>query len=103
MSLKAIEMQIALPRTHDAGKLQEQIQQRGQLQNDLASHSVHKEEEKKRTSVIKQEETDHVQLSHKEKEKQDSEQKKRQKQKEEIQIKEKERHPYKGNYVDFSG
>ena len=28
MSLKAIELQVALPRTHDAGKMQEQIQQR---------------------------------------------------------------------------
>ena len=29
MSLKSIEMQIALPRTLDAGKLHEQLQQQG--------------------------------------------------------------------------
>lgn len=51
MSLKAIEMQVALPRTHDAGKLLEQMQQRGQLQHDLASESVKREEEKRKIQL----------------------------------------------------
>ena len=42
MSLKTIELQVALPRTFEAGKLSEQIQQRGQHANDLASIEVRK-------------------------------------------------------------
>ena len=40
MSLKAIEMQVALPRTLDATKLHDQLQQRGQLINDQANEEV---------------------------------------------------------------
>lgn len=101
VSLKAIEMQIALPRTHDAGKLQEQIQQRGQLHNDLASESVKKEDEKKKNTVVKQEQKD-VTRFHKDgskKENFDHNGTKKEKQ----QQQQKEKHPYKGTKVDFSG
>ena len=53
MSLKAIEMQIALPRTHDAGKIQEQLQQRGQHLQEHAAQSVTKEDDLKRKTVVK--------------------------------------------------
>ena len=55
MSLKAIEMQIALPRTQDAGKIQEQLQQRSQVQLDHAAHEVQKQVEKNEHSVVKEE------------------------------------------------
>lgn len=43
MSLKAIELQVALPRTHDAGRVQEQLQQRSQITQDLATREMQKE------------------------------------------------------------
>lgn len=43
MSLKAIELQVALPRTHDAGKVQEQLHQRSQITQDLATREMQKE------------------------------------------------------------
>ena len=50
MSWKAVEMQIALPRTHDAGRVQEQMQQRSQFMQDiLAQAHLQSEEIKKRT------------------------------------------------------
>lgn len=102
MSLKSIEMQIALPRTQDAGKLQEQLQQRGQLQNDFASENVKKEEDKKKNSVIKQEQKD-VARFHKDRHgREETEQQQREKKEKERQ-KMKEMHPYKGTKVDFSG
>ena len=63
MSLKVIEMQIALPRTQDAGKIQEQLQQRSQIQLDHAAHEVQKEVEKKEHSVVKEERKSSVQLN----------------------------------------
>ncbi|MGN1386545.1 MAG: hypothetical protein ACI4XS_08085 [Bacillus sp. (in: firmicutes)] len=54
MSLKAIELQVALPRTHDAGKLQEQIQQKGKLTHDFSAREMQKEVEKQEKTVVKQ-------------------------------------------------
>ena len=51
MRLKSIEMQVALPRTLDANKLHDQLQQRGQLINDQANEEVKKEVEKQRNFV----------------------------------------------------
>ncbi|MGG0718806.1 hypothetical protein ABE096_14580 [Robertmurraya massiliosenegalensis] len=101
MSLKAIEMQIALPRTHEAGKLLEQMQQRGQLHQDLASDSVKKEDVKKKNSVIKQEQKDtaRFQKDGQNREQPDQNGTKREKHKHHP----KENHPYKGTRVDYSG
>lgn len=93
-------MQIALPRTHEAGKLQEQLQQRGQLQNDFASQSVKKEDDKKKSTVIKQEQKD-VARFHKDGSPKDNPNQK--KSKKDKQQHHKEPHPYKGTKVDFSG
>lgn len=53
MSLKAIELQVALPRTHDAGRVQEQLQQRSQITQDLATREMQKEIKKQETTVLK--------------------------------------------------
>jgi hypothetical protein len=102
MSLKAIEMQIALPRMQDASKLQEQIQQRGQLQNDVAANSVIKEVEQNRISVNKHEQKEKARLKDHERDGNGNQQgKKNRKNKESQPVK--EVHPYKGNFFDFSG
>lgn len=102
MSLKAIEMQIALPRMQDASKLQEQLQQRGQQQNDFAANTFAKEVEKNRISVNKQEQKEQVRLKDHQRDKNDNQQGKRNRKNKESQPV-KEVHPYKGNFFDFSG
>jgi len=56
MSLKAVEMQIALPRTQDAGKLQSEWNNRALLMNGQANVAVLKEADKKRKTVSENEE-----------------------------------------------
>lgn len=102
MSLKSVEMQIALPRTIDAAKLHDQLMQRGQLTNDYASLKMQQEEAKQRSTVIKQEKKDNAKLkdngnpsqSYSNHQKKDSKQNKQ---------KNAAKHPYKGNFLDFSG
>jgi hypothetical protein len=105
MSLKSIEMQVALPRTFDSSKLHEQLSQRGQHMNDQAVEEMKQEEWKLRSSVLKQEQKDEVKLQ------QDNENSKDQRDHKEKNSKKKQNnerqtaknHPYKGNHIDFSG
>ncbi|PLT34188.1 hypothetical protein [Bacillus sp. V5-8f] len=55
MSFKAIEMQIALPRTYEAGNVVEGWQLRDQVAFHNAASEMKKEDEKKRSAVLKQE------------------------------------------------
>jgi hypothetical protein len=103
MTLKAIEMQVALPRTFDAGKIQHQMQHQGQVLNENASQMVHKDAIKKRQTVIQNTGKQNIALK-KESEKHGKHGKKRNKNqqsdKEELPNK---THPYKGKSIDFSG
>ncbi|KML06466.1 hypothetical protein [Rossellomorea marisflavi] len=51
MTLKAIELQVAIPRTFEAGKVTEQAQQLGQSINHGASLGMQKETYKQRHTV----------------------------------------------------
>jgi hypothetical protein len=102
MSLKAIEMQVALPRTLDAGKIQEQLQQRGQHMMEHANEAVKKDVENKRTSVMKSEHSAEAKLL------QDGKKQNHKNQKGNFgptpeEEKDKEHHPYKGTVIDYSG
>jgi hypothetical protein len=108
MSLKVIEMQIALPRTQDAGKIQEQLQQRSQIQHDHAAHEVQKEVEKKEHSVVKEERKSSVQLHTREGNPDKGSFIKGKKRKKNNNTEEKTAstslpHPYKGKSIDYSG
>ncbi|MGE7766411.1 hypothetical protein [Peribacillus sp. NPDC096540] len=106
MSLKAIEMQIALPRTQDAGKIQEQNQQKNLIQQDHAAHQVQKNQERKQKTVVSEEQklpahfyekegnTDKGKLLKKERQKEN---------KKETTTEKKDSHPYKGIRIDYSG
>ncbi|WP_423410049.1 hypothetical protein AABM38_08895 [Heyndrickxia sp. MSNUG] len=104
MSLKAIEMQIALPRTQDAGKIQEQLQQRGQHLQQHAAQSVTKEDELKRKTVIKNNQKQEARLN-----KDDGSSNHHQEQRNPDKNKNSEtqhihpNHPYKGKVIDYSG
>ncbi|PLT31572.1 hypothetical protein [Peribacillus deserti] len=100
VSLKAIEMQIALPRTQETGKLHEQLQQRGQLQNDLASFEVQKEDRRKTNTVTRKNQKEKLHLT----DDQISREVLAESEKENPQAVEPSApHPFKGNFVDFSG
>jgi len=104
MSLKAIEMQIALPRTQDAGKIQEQLQQRGQHHQEHAAQSVTKEDELKRKTVIKNNQKQEARLNKDDRssnhnQEQSNPDKKKNSENHHIQ----QNHPYKGKVIDYSG
>ncbi|MEK3886950.1 hypothetical protein [Bacillus sp. FSL K6-3431] len=103
MSFKLVELQVALPRSYDAGKITEQLQQRGQVAFDQVSkemedkvkhnrHSVNKMEQKEK-SRLKEDTSNEASESLGDPHHQNS--------KNEVSIK--EDHPYKGNSIDYSG
>lgn len=105
MGLKLVELQVALPRTQDIGKIQEQLQQRGQhIQEHLAA-AQQKEESQKRKQVNPSEETAKNRL-HKDGQNSNSssdhDSKNKRKQTKQNQ-QDQSHHPYKGNLIDIEG
>ena len=107
MSMKSVEIQIALPRTHDAGKLQEQLQQRGQLQHDLAVRDMKKEEQVMKSSVTRHKQKDVARFHHHKVDSENSEGNRKRdkggKSKTKANKGKRLNHPYKGNMVDIRG
>ncbi|MFS1518400.1 hypothetical protein [Bacillus sp. SM2101] len=101
MSLKLVELQVALPRTQDIGKIQEQLEQRGQHMQDQLAIGIQEEEKRKRKQVNSKSKNEKAELTndHNDKEFQQSTTKKNQ----EEEITEDEHHPYKGNIIDYKG
>lgn len=93
-------MQIALPRTHDAGKIQEQLNQRNQLIQDQLAQSIQKEVDLKRTQVPENRESEKLLLK-KDHSQQHQEQNK--KKKKDQKQEENPNHPYKGKKIDYFG
>jgi hypothetical protein len=105
MSLKPIELQIALPRTQNAGAIQQQlIHKPVQDQEMLAAHLTKKSEEMRKKST----QVDGTQKMNIEDEKEDDTlerqaadgqaRSKKKKEEEKLSIE----HPYKGHHIDFS-
>lgn len=103
MSLKTIELQIAIPRTQDAGKIQHELNERSNLANAQANLSVQKEDEKKRTSVLKNEKSAQLKMDNENKNKDNHEQSPSNQSKKDEQGTVETSHPYKGHFIDFSG
>ena len=101
MSLKGVELQIAIPKTFEAGKMVDQAQQQVLAQQANANEALKKEIERKHKIVNTSEDMDeiseeeagveYIQGTHKKKKKSDEKPEKR------------AQHPFKGNFVDFSG
>ncbi|RLQ95719.1 hypothetical protein [Falsibacillus albus] len=98
MSLKLIEMQVALPRTLDASKTAELIQQRGQVINEEASAQLEKTSVEKRSQISKSENAEKNSNDNKQEKPKHphSSGKDRRKDNKGYQ------HPYKGNNFDYS-
>ncbi|MFS0574201.1 hypothetical protein AB1K83_01070 [Sporosarcina sp. 179-K 3D1 HS] len=101
MSLKVIELQIAIPKTFEAGKIAEQKQQQSQLNQDLANAQTEKQAVKNRETVLETEKYAKLDQDG-EPEQRESSSDKRERGK---QIEENKQavHPYKGSFVDFTG
>lgn len=100
LSLKLVELQVAIPRTQDAGKLSEQMSMRGQHMQDYISSELEKAEKKKRSQVTEKNELDNVNIQKETSHNSIALQQKNKEVKDEIK---KERHPFKGNFIDIIG
>ena len=101
MSWKSIELQVALPRTFEANKVQEQHQQRSQIDQSQTAVAQAKEAEHSRKSVDKQEQKEKAHLSGDQKGSNPHFQQKDQEKKQ--SGKHNSDHPFKGKHIDFSG
>lgn len=103
MSLKSIELQVAIPRTFEAGKVQEKQQQREQIVYENTS-AVQKDAEIKRNQINKNEKSSEAKLHHDKKDKKQQHDTKENQHREANKKEEKtEQHPYKGTFIDYSG
>ncbi|MUK89888.1 hypothetical protein GMD78_16075 [Ornithinibacillus sp. L9] len=102
MSWKSIELQVALPRTQDAGKLQDQMLKQNQHFQESLVQSQLKQEELKRKKVQQQEDVAKTKLEDEENNsttnQHDTQRKNSTKNK-----KQSIDHPYLGNKFDFTG
>ena len=101
MSLKGIELQIAIPKTFEAGKVSEQKQQQSQVSQDFANHLTAKDQMKNRETVVKSDQTARTDADAGDG--QTDWQPSERESKEEKDKEEKMVHPYKGAFVDFTG
>ncbi len=101
MSLKGVELQIAIPKTVDAGKLAEQHQQNVIQHQMNANEALKKELEKKQLTVNDTEPTDKINKDENNSNGNDQhstdEQTKKKNQTKEAT------HPFKGHFIDYSG
>ncbi|MFD1850357.1 hypothetical protein [Oceanobacillus bengalensis] len=100
MSLKLVELQVALPRTQDAGKLSEQLQKQNQYHQDLLAAVGLKQEELKRKRIS---ETEELQKMHLKKENKSDQDDKKENELKSEDNDERLMHPYLGNHIDFNG
>ncbi|QDQ01758.1 RNA polymerase subunit sigma [Lysinibacillus fusiformis] len=102
MSLKGVELQIAIPKTFEAGKMADQAQQQTLAQQAHANEALKKELERKQKVVNTSEGM--VEISEEEEAGGEYIKGTRKKKKNSTEIPEKQaQHPFKGNFVDFSG
>lgn len=98
MSLKGVELQIAIPKTFDAGKKQDQTQQQIHAGQGFANESLNKQLEKNHTVLLASDELKNDLREGKTHDESDNNN-----QKGEEHQEPQTKHPYKGNFFDFSG
>ncbi|SHN16494.1 hypothetical protein [Gracilibacillus kekensis] len=101
MSWKAVEMQVALPRTQDAGKIQDQMQQQGRIDQNQLAQKLANDELRKRKQVLEQEASEKLKNDKKRSGANDPETNHSMEKTDQQHPQYK--HPYLGNRVDFSG
>lgn len=99
MSLKGIELQIAIPKTVDAGKIAGQKQQQSQVNQEHANSLTERQQLKNKETVLESSEYAKMDADKKNGDQPDENQERNDSKEEE----KKSSHPYKGSFVDFSG
>ncbi len=103
MSLKAIELQVALPRTVDAGRVQEQLTQKSNLDQQQLAMMSQSEQEHNRIRSTPLIPTNEPLAIHQHNERDTPAKKNRlQHKKNEEDEKNEAKHPYKGKHIDLS-
>lgn len=103
MSLKGVELQIALPKTFEAGKALEQHQQNVIQQQHQANEALKKDIQKKQLALVESEGTEEIKNDKEQQDSQYENKKRKKKKKEEQQENKKAKHPFKGNIIDYRG
>ncbi|AXH98724.1 RNA polymerase subunit sigma [Sporosarcina sp. PTS2304] len=99
MSLKSIELQIAIPKTFEAGKIAEQKQQQSQIDQQHANTLTEKQVQKNKETVVHSDPYAKLDADGKQADDQTDQQQKEKQEKEQQRVK----HPFKGSFVDYSG
>lgn len=102
MSLKAVELQIAIPKTFEAGKAADQHQQNVIHQQMHANEALKKEWERKQLAVNTTESTDAISKDDERNGNGENHSSMGEKKKEQQELP-KAHHPFKGNFIDYSG
>ncbi|MBK3494363.1 RNA polymerase subunit sigma [Viridibacillus sp. YIM B01967] len=103
MSLKGVELQIAIPKTFEAGKMADQAQQQVNVNQDSANAALQRQIERNRTAVLQSESTDEINDEEPSTNDQSGSGKHGKQKQESEEANERAKHPYKGQFVDFSG
>ncbi|QTD42303.1 hypothetical protein [Sporosarcina sp. Te-1] len=101
MSLKGIELQIAIPKTFDAGKMAEQKQQFVQAGQEHANVLTEREQARNRETVVKSDRS--AKTDSKSGQGESDQTPSGQSQQENNNNESEMAHPYKGAFVDFTG
>lgn len=102
--LKLVELQVALPRTQTAGKMQEQIQQRSAVAQDHLSQQQIEQDIKKKKTTTETENLEQKRLANDDESKKNNarENGTHKDKKSEVSGEKKEAHPYKGKHIDIT-
>lgn len=103
MSLKAVELQIAIPKTFDAGKQQSEIQLQLHAKQDMANEALKQQIEKNHTLLSETAEQKKLRQDEEKNNKFEHSAKKHKKQEEEEKLENQAKHPFKGSLFDYSG
>jgi hypothetical protein len=103
MSLKSLEMQVALPRTQDFGKMQEQMNQRAMVNQQQSSQEekVKAELDRKRSAKMEGKNKGNISSEDQSSSNGYAEQKNK-RQKDNDQSEDHSAHPFKGKHIDIS-
>lgn len=102
MSFKSIEMQVALPRTKDAGRIQEQLNQRSMINQSQESVEQKNKTEAERHKPLKMNGSEQRTISSQDENSKNSNNGSGKRRQKEEENEKNSPHPYKGKHIDIS-
>jgi Skp family chaperone for outer membrane proteins len=102
LSLKSVEMQVAIPRAYDASKVQDQLHQKPAHQQAELANLTKKEMEDRRKKSTEVSESSYLESSERESEQFIHEKDRRNAKNKQQNSQQQADHPYKGRHIDIS-